>query len=89
MQFLNVSVTLVTLLYDSVFLALTFGGGLVKNVVSVLNGNLKWLGNGLSVAGAVLPAVGFAILLRYLPVKKSFISYFRLYDHGIISNIIL
>ena len=27
---------------------------------------------GLSVAGAVLPAVGFAILLRYLPVKKNF-----------------
>lgn len=53
-----------------VFLALAFGGGLVENVVSVLNGNLKWLGDGLSVAGAVLPAVGFAILLRYLPVKK-------------------
>lgn len=30
---------------------------------------MKWLGDGLSVAGAVLPAVGFAILLRYLPVK--------------------
>lgn len=26
----------------------------------------------MSVAGAVLPAVGFAILLRYLPVKKHF-----------------
>ena len=33
---------------------------------------MKWLGDGLSVAGAVLPAVGFAILLRYLPVKKHF-----------------
>ena len=31
---------------------------------------MKWLGTGLTVAGAVLPAVGFAILLRYLPVKK-------------------
>ena len=31
---------------------------------------MKWLGDGLSVAGAVLPAVGFAILLRYLPVKN-------------------
>lgn len=73
-----------------VFLALAFGGGLVENVVSVLNGNLKWLGDGLSVAGAVLPAVGFAILLRYLPVKKtSILSYFRIYDHGIISNVIL
>lgn len=53
-----------------VFLALAFGGGLVQNLVGVLNGDLKWLGDGLSVAGAVLPAVGFAILLRYLPVKK-------------------
>lgn len=54
-----------------VFLALAFGGGVVDQVVSVLNGDLKWLGDGLSVAGAVLPAVGFAILLRYLPVKKN------------------
>ncbi|MBO1305260.1 PTS sugar transporter subunit IIC [Enterococcus sp. 669A] len=55
-----------------VFLALAFGGGLVEKVVGYLNGDLKWLGDGLSVAGAVLPAVGFAILLRYLPVKKHF-----------------
>lgn len=55
-----------------VFLALAFGGELVESVVAILNGDLKWLGDGLSVAGAVLPAVGFAILLRYLPVKKHF-----------------
>ena len=55
-----------------VFLALAFGGGVVEKVVAVLNGDLKWLGDGLAVAGAVLPAVGFAILLRYLPVKKHF-----------------
>lgn len=53
-----------------VFFALSFGGGFVDNVVGYLNADLKWLGDGLSVAGAVLPAVGFAILLRYLPVKK-------------------
>lgn len=53
-----------------VFFALTFGGGLVESVVNVLNGDLKWLGDGLTVAGGVLPAVGFAILLRFLPVKK-------------------
>lgn len=53
-------------------LALTFGGGLVTKVVAVLNGSWKWLGDGLTVAGAILPAVGFAILLRYLPVKKHF-----------------
>ena len=39
--------------------------------MDVLNGPLAWLGTGLGVAGAVLPAVGFAILLRYLPVRVS------------------
>ena len=53
-----------------VFLALTFGGGFVNSIVDVLNNQLQWLGDGLSVAGAVMPAVGFAVLLRYLPVKK-------------------
>lgn len=53
-----------------VFLALCFGGTLVQSIVEILNGDLKWLGDGLAVAGAVLPAVGMAILLRYLPVKK-------------------
>lgn len=51
-------------------LALTFGQGLVQSLMDVLSGPLAWLGAGLGVAGAVLPAVGFAILLRYLPVKK-------------------
>lgn len=53
-----------------VFVALTFGGGLVESMVSVLSGDLKWLGDGLTVAGGALPAVGFAILLRFLPTKK-------------------
>lgn len=55
-----------------VFLALSLGGSFVDSLVNYLNTDLKWLGDGLSVAGAVLPAVGFAILLRYLPVKKHF-----------------
>ncbi|MBA1392823.1 PTS sugar transporter subunit IIC [Lactobacillus sp. XV13L] len=53
-----------------VFIALAFGQGLVQTIANALNGDLMWLGNGLTVAGATLPAVGFAILLRYLPVKK-------------------
>lgn len=53
-----------------VFIALAFGRGLVQTIANALNGDLKWLGTGLTVAGAALPAVGFAILLRYLPVKK-------------------
>lgn len=55
-----------------VALALVFGGSVVKTVVHYLNTDLKWLGDGLTVAGAILPAVGFAILLRYLPIKKHF-----------------
>ena len=53
-----------------VFLALAFGQGLVDAITAALNGDLKWLGDGLTVAGGMLPAVGFAILLRYLPAKK-------------------
>ncbi len=53
-----------------VFLALAFGQPLVEAITNALNGDLKWLGDGLTVAGGMLPAVGFAILLRYLPVKK-------------------
>ncbi|MDF7673009.1 PTS sugar transporter subunit IIC [Lactobacillus sp. ESL0701] len=53
-----------------VFIALAFGQGLVQTIANALNGDLLWLGNGLTVAGATLPAVGFAILLRYLPIKK-------------------
>lgn len=53
-----------------VFIALAFGRGLVQTIANALNGDLMWLGNGLTLAGATLPAVGFAILLRYLPVKK-------------------
>ena len=37
----------------------------------------EWLTGGLSVAGGLLPAVGIAILLRYLPVKK-YISFLLL-----------
>ncbi|WP_239257285.1 PTS mannose/fructose/sorbose/N-acetylgalactosamine transporter subunit IIC [Listeria ilorinensis] len=53
-----------------VFLALAFGGGVVETAVNFMNEHLEWLSNGLATAGALLPAVGFAILLRYLPVKR-------------------
>ena len=53
-----------------VFLALAFGQGVVEGITTALNGDWKWLGDGLSVAGGAVPAVGFAILRRYLPVKK-------------------
>ena len=48
-----------------VFLALAFGQPLVEAITTALNGDLAWLGTGLTVAGGMLPAVGFAILLRH------------------------
>lgn len=53
-----------------VFIVLTFGSDIIVQAVDFLNNELGWLAEGLTLAGAVLPAVGFAILLRYLPVKK-------------------
>ncbi len=50
-----------------VFVALLFGHEIVEQLVKVFP---SWLTSGLSVAGKVLPALGIAILLRYLPVKK-------------------
>lgn len=52
-----------------VFLALYFG---VDFVTGILEYSPEWLLNGLKVASGILPAVGVAILLRYLPVKKFF-----------------
>ncbi|AVK61488.1 PTS sorbose transporter subunit IIC [Lactobacillus sp. CBA3605] len=52
-----------------VFLALVFGSQFVQDVVNNLP---MWLMNGLKTAGGILPALGIAILLRYLPLKKNF-----------------
>lgn len=54
-----------------VFLMLIIGNNTVQTVVNTLP---KWLTNGLSAAGGILPVVGIAILLRFLPTKK-FIAY--------------
>lgn len=67
---------------DSSIFRIVFGGGVVKNIVNYLNGDLKWLGDGLTVAGAVLPAVGFAILLRYLPLKTLSVFHPRFYYYS-------
>lgn len=52
-----------------VFIALIFGSEIVDGLVKVFP---QWLMGGLRVAGGILPALGIAILLRYLPVKKYF-----------------
>ena len=44
-----------------------FGPTFVKNVLGILP---TWFMNGLSIAGGLLPAVGIAILLHYMPTKK-------------------
>ena len=46
---------------------LTFGTEITQTVLNFLP---VWLMDGLKIAGGLLPAVGIAILLRYLPVRK-------------------
>lgn len=55
-----------------VFLGLFFG----EAVVTVINEWIpKWLMSGLKYASGLLPAVGIALLMRYLPIKKFFPYY--------------
>ena len=54
-----------------VFLALALGGPAVQAFADWIQNNAQWLADGLILAGKMLPGVGFAILLRYLPVKKN------------------
>jgi PTS system mannose-specific IIC component len=48
-------------------LFLIFGQGLVAAIESAIP---TWLMEGFRIAGSMLPVVGFAILMRYLPVAK-------------------
>lgn len=50
-----------------VFLGLYFGSEVVKAITNYLP---QWLMGGLKVAGGILPAMGVAILMRYLPLKR-------------------
>jgi PTS system mannose-specific IIC component len=50
-----------------VFLGLYFGNEVVSAITNYLP---QWLMGGLKVAGGILPAMGIAILMRYLPLKK-------------------
>jgi len=52
-----------------VFLAVAFGEGAVQAFSTFFENN-PWFNNGISVAGGMLPALGFAMLLKYLPVNK-------------------
>lgn len=54
-----------------IFIVFSFGDRVIQIVSDVIP---EWLTGGLAVAGGMLPAVGIAILLRFLPVKN-FITY--------------
>jgi len=52
-----------------VFLAVAFGEGLVKAVSSFFEAN-PWFNRGISVTGGILPALGFGMLLKIMPVEQ-------------------
>lgn len=52
-----------------VFIGLCFGEAVVNSINSFIP---AWFMLGLKAAGSILPALGMAILMRYLPLKKYF-----------------
>ncbi|WP_125702228.1 PTS mannose/fructose/sorbose/N-acetylgalactosamine transporter subunit IIC [Lacticaseibacillus daqingensis] len=52
-----------------IFVALWLGNGFVKEALAALP---QWFMGGLKTAGGILPALGIAILLKYLPLNKYF-----------------
>ncbi len=60
----------VALMMAVVLLTLTIGAGAITQILALMP---KWLALGLSVAGGLLPAVGFSVLLKYLPLKRYFV----------------
>ncbi|MGT2716041.1 PTS mannose/fructose/sorbose/N-acetylgalactosamine transporter subunit IIC [Streptococcus respiraculi] len=53
-----------------VLLALAFGGDFVQTVVDLIK-EYQWAASGLTLAARMLPGLGFAILLHYLPLKRN------------------
>lgn len=53
-----------------VFLALWLGGDFVKHIVDFIEAN-KWVADGMTLASKMLPGLGFAILLHYLPIRRN------------------
>ncbi|HFI0456256.1 TPA: PTS mannose/fructose/sorbose/N-acetylgalactosamine transporter subunit IIC [Streptococcus suis] len=53
-----------------VFLALAFGGEFVDAMVQAIQ-QYQWIADGLTLAARMLPGLGFAILLHYLPLKRN------------------
>lgn len=55
-----------------VFIGLCFGETVVNSINAIIP---AWFMTGLKTAGAILPAMGISILMRYLPIKKYY-AYF-------------
>lgn len=53
-----------------VLLALAFGGEFVELMVTKIQ-EYQWIADGLTLAARMLPGLGFAILLHYLPLKRN------------------
>ncbi len=49
------------------FIAMLFGELVINNIIKFIP---QWIMTGMNCAGHVLPALGVAILLRYLPIKQ-------------------
>jgi mannose PTS system EIIC component len=52
-----------------VFLAVAFGEPIV-NAVNAFFTSLPWINKGIAAAGGILPALGFAMLLKIMPVQR-------------------
>ena len=50
-----------------VLLVMTVGAELISNLILAIP---EWLMTGFSVAAGLLPALGFAMLMKYLPMKR-------------------
>lgn len=61
-MFMMKSIIIVTII-------VTVGPDVVKAILKVIP---EWVTNGLTIAGGMLPVLGLALLLRYMPVKKYF-----------------
>lgn len=52
-----------------VFLAVAFGEPVVQGVTNFFN-TFPWINKGIAAAGGILPALGFAMLLKILPIRQ-------------------
>jgi PTS system mannose-specific IIC component len=52
-----------------VFLAVAFGEGLVTAISNFFEAN-PWFNKGITTTGGILPAIGFAMLLKIMPVER-------------------